>query len=291
MSIPKLKFFALFFVFFAVFWQITTSFYIKMLSAGRQDFSRAAKGAAGLPRKESLRLFSRRQRAMPFAVRFVRRRRTQQKNTKACGRAVCKLAPQNSAPFVLCPATVRPRKENRGTFGGATVCPAPACLGKMAATLAARFLRGRCLEWTLFAITANVCAPFAPTALRNLNNAPAGEASTFEQLRTKVRACNNAPAFAVLFADDLRIQTIRLLRRLRVLSVRRGNVIMIRARVFIYIFCIILRIVCPFKQTAGSKKLQRAQKKRPTKRRAHIRFIASAPASRSRGTRRYPPYR
>ena len=57
MSIPKLKFFALFFVFFAVFWQITTSFYIKMLSAGRQDFSRAAKGAAGLPRKESLRLF------------------------------------------------------------------------------------------------------------------------------------------------------------------------------------------------------------------------------------------
>lgn len=57
MSIPKLKFLALFFVFFAVFWQITTSFYIKMSPAGRQDFSRAAKGAAGLPRKESLRLF------------------------------------------------------------------------------------------------------------------------------------------------------------------------------------------------------------------------------------------
>lgn len=57
MSIPKLKFFALFFVFFAFFWQITTSFYIKMSPAGRQDFSRAAKGAAGLPRKESLRLF------------------------------------------------------------------------------------------------------------------------------------------------------------------------------------------------------------------------------------------
>lgn len=69
------------------------------------------------PVKKALGFFSRRQRAMPFAVRFVRRRRTQQKNTKACGRAVRKLAPQNSAPFVLCPATVRPRKENRGTFG------------------------------------------------------------------------------------------------------------------------------------------------------------------------------
>lgn len=57
MSIPKLKFFALFFVFFAFFWQITTSFYIKMSPAGRQDFPRAAGGAAGLPRKESLRLF------------------------------------------------------------------------------------------------------------------------------------------------------------------------------------------------------------------------------------------
>lgn len=243
------------------------------------------------PVKKTLGFFSRRQRAMPFAVRFVRRRRTQQKNTKACGRAVCKLAPQNSAPFVLCPATVRPRKENRGTFGGATVCPAPACLGKMATTLAARFLRGRCLEGTLFAITANVRAPFAPTALRNLNNAPAGEASMFEQLRTKVRACNNAPAFAVLFADDLRIQTIRLLRRLRVLSVRRGNVIMIRARVFIYIFlCYFVRYL-PFRTDSWFKKTATGAKKRPTKRRAHIRFIASVPASRSRGTRRYPPYR
>ena len=195
------------------------------------------------PVKKALGFFSRRQRAMPFAVRFVRRRRTQQKNTKACGREGRKLAPQKSAPFVLCPATVRLRKENRGTFGGATVCPAPACLGKMATTLAARFLRGRCLEGTLFAITANVRAPFAPTALRNLNNAPAGETSTFEQLRTKVRAYNNAPAFAVLFADALRtIQTIRGLRRLRVLSVRRGNVIMIRARVFIYISMLFCKI-------------------------------------------------
>ena len=57
MSITKLKFFALFFVFFAFFWQITTSFYIKMSPAGRQDFPRAAWGAAGLPRKESLSLF------------------------------------------------------------------------------------------------------------------------------------------------------------------------------------------------------------------------------------------
>lgn len=117
MSIPKLKFFALFFVFFAFFWQITTSFYIKMSPAGRQDFPRAAKGAAGLPRKESLRFFQPQAEAMPFAVRFVRRRRTQQKNTKACGRAVRKLAPQNSAPFVLCPATVRPRQRgNRNNF-------------------------------------------------------------------------------------------------------------------------------------------------------------------------------
>lgn len=54
---------------------------------------------------------------MPFAVRFVRRRRTQQKNTKACGRAVRKLAPQNSAPFMLCIATVRPRQRgNRNNF-------------------------------------------------------------------------------------------------------------------------------------------------------------------------------
>lgn len=117
MSIPKLKFFALFFVFFAFFWQITTIFYIKMLSAGRQDFSRAAKGAAVCPVNKALGFFSRRQRAMPFAIRFVRRCRTQQKNTKACGRAVRKLAPQNSAPFVLCPATVRPRQRgNRNNF-------------------------------------------------------------------------------------------------------------------------------------------------------------------------------
>lgn len=182
-------------------------------------------------------------------------------------------------------------KKTEGRLG-ATVCPAPACLGKMATTLAARFLRGRCLEGTLFAITANVRAPFAPTALRNLNNAPAGEASTFEQLRTKVRACNNAPAFAVLFADDLRtIQTIRLLRRLRVLSVRRGNVIMIRARVFIYISMLFCKISALSNRQPVQKNCNGRKKKRPTKRRAHIRFIASAPASRSRGTRRYPPYR
>ena len=117
MSIPKLKFFALFFVFFAVFWQITTSFYIKMLSAGRQDFSLRQRVRQVCPVKKALDFFSRRQRAMPFAVRFVRRRRTQQKNTKACGRAVRKLAPQNNAPFVLCPATVRPRQRgNRNNF-------------------------------------------------------------------------------------------------------------------------------------------------------------------------------
>lgn len=166
-----------------------------------------------------------------------------------------------------------------------------ACIDGIVIILAARFLRGCCLEGTLFAITANVRAPFSPTALRNLNNAPAGEASTFEQLRTKVRACNNAPAFAVQFADDLRIQTIRLLRRLRVLSVRRGNVIMIRARVFIYISMLFCKISALSNRQPVQKNCNGRKKKRPTKRRAHIRFIASAPASRSRGTRRYPPYR
>ena len=87
MSIPKLKFLALFFVFFAVFWQITTSFYIKMLSAGRQDFSLRQRVRQVCPVKKALGFFSRRQRAMPFAVRFVRRRRTQQKTQRlAAGR-------------------------------------------------------------------------------------------------------------------------------------------------------------------------------------------------------------
>lgn len=149
MSIPKLKFFALFFVFFAVFWQITTSFYIKMLSAGRQDFSRAAKGAAGLPRKESLRLFQPQAEGAVFcgALFFERRqncrtpeknlcrgatatkggdvlsfrqRYTQKTSQKLAAEfclAVRKLAPQNGAPFVLCPATVRPRQRgNRNNF-------------------------------------------------------------------------------------------------------------------------------------------------------------------------------
>lgn len=152
------------------------------------------------PIQKALGFFSRRQRAMPFAVRFVRRRRTQQKNTKACGRAVRKLAPQNSAPFMLCIATVRPRQRgNRNNFVAclakrrfarsglgseackparlrrpAQVCrsdraqngvvfgnnttPAcrqdgmtrAACLGKMATTLAARFLRGCYLAGTSF---------------------------------------------------------------------------------------------------------------------------------------------
>lgn len=179
MSIPKLKFFALFFVFFAVFWQITTSFYIKMLSAGRQDFSRAAKGAAGLLRKESLRLFQPQAEGNAFRGTLCQAAPHATKKTKACGRAVRKLAPQNSAPFMLCIATVRPRKENRGTFGGATVCPAQvcrsdraqngvafgnnttpacrqdgmtcaACIDGIVIILAARFLRGCYLAGTSF---------------------------------------------------------------------------------------------------------------------------------------------
>ena len=88
MSIPKLKFLALFFVFFAVFWQITTSFYIKMLSAGRQDFSRAAGGAAGLPRKESLRLFQPQAEGNAFRGTLCQAApHAAKKNIKACGRA------------------------------------------------------------------------------------------------------------------------------------------------------------------------------------------------------------
>lgn len=117
MSIPKLKFLALFFVFFAVFWQITTSFYIKMSPAGRQDFSRAAKGAAGLPRKESLRLFQPQAEGNAFRGTLCQAAPHATKNTKACGRAVRKLAPQNNAPFMLCIATVRPRQRgNRNNF-------------------------------------------------------------------------------------------------------------------------------------------------------------------------------
>ena len=193
MSIPKLKFLALFFVFFAVFWQITTSFYIKMLSAGRQDFPRAAGGAAGLPCKESLRLFQPQAEDNAFRGTLCQAAPHVAKNTKACGRALRKLAPQNGVSFMLCPATVRPRKENRGTFGGATVCPAPACLGKMATTLAARFLRGTAWRGHLFRHYAGRFASFVPTALRHLNNAPAGEAGTFEQLRAKVRLATMRP--------------------------------------------------------------------------------------------------
>lgn len=244
MSIPKLKFFALFFVFFAVFWQITTSFYIKMLSAGRQNFSRAAKGAAGLPRKESLRLFQPQAEGNAFRGTLCRAaphaKKAQRLAAGRCANLRRKIARRSYFALPRCARV----KKTEGRLG-ATVCPAPACLGKMATTLAARFLRGRCSEGTLFAITANVRAPFAPTALRNLNN---------------------APAFAVLFADDLRtIQTIRLLRRLRVLSVRRGNVIMIRARVFIYIFLCYFVKYLPFQTDSRFKKLQRAQKKTPDK--------------------------
>lgn len=125
-----------------------------MLSAGRQDFSRAAKGAAGLPRKESLRLFQPQAEGNAFRGTLCQAaphatKKIQRLAAELCV-AVYKLAPQNNAPFVLCPATVRPRKENRGTFGGATVCPAPACLGKMTTTLAARFLRGCYLAGTSF---------------------------------------------------------------------------------------------------------------------------------------------
>ena len=121
MSIPKLKFFALFFVFFAVFWQITTSFYIKMLSAGRQDFSRAAKGAAGLPHTESLRLFQPQAEGNAFRGTLCQAaphatKKIQRLAAELCV-AVYKLAPKNNAPFVLCPATVRPQQRgNRNNF-------------------------------------------------------------------------------------------------------------------------------------------------------------------------------
>lgn len=160
------------------------------------------------PVKKALGFFSRRQRAMPFAVRFVRRRRTQQKNTKACGRAVRKLAPQNNAPFVLCPATVRPRKENRGTFGGATVYPAQvcrsdraqngvafgnnttpacrqdgmtcaACIDGIVIILAARFLRGCYLAGTSFSSLCRTLRPFCSDGICSLF----------------CTACKNTPAY------------------------------------------------------------------------------------------------
>ena len=55
-------------------------------------------------------------------------------------------------------------KKTEGTFGGATVCPAPACLGKMATTLAARFLRGTSWRGHLFRHYAGRFASFVPTA-------------------------------------------------------------------------------------------------------------------------------
>lgn len=70
MSIPKLKFLALFFVFFAVFWQITTSFYIKMSPAGRQDLPRAAGGVRLTPKKAFG--FSRKRTVRPLAESFFR---------------------------------------------------------------------------------------------------------------------------------------------------------------------------------------------------------------------------
>lgn len=87
MSIPKLKFFALFFVFFAVFWQITTSFYIKMLSAGRQDFPRAAGGVRLSPQKPSA--FHASVRSGPLRRAFFGRRqncRAFQKTVPRCAR-------------------------------------------------------------------------------------------------------------------------------------------------------------------------------------------------------------
>lgn len=80
MSIPKLKFLALFFVFFAVFWQITTSFYIKMSPAGRQDLPRAAGGVRLSPQKPSA--FHASVRSGSLRRAFFGRCRTQQKKHK-----------------------------------------------------------------------------------------------------------------------------------------------------------------------------------------------------------------
>lgn len=143
MSIPKLKFLALFFVFFAFFWQITTSFYIKMLSAGRQDFSRAAKRAAGLPRKESLRLFQPQAEGNAFRGTLCQAAPHVAKKHKGLRHGGCaNLRRKTSRRSCFALPRCASVKKTEGTFGGATVCPAPACLGKMATTLAARFLRG-----------------------------------------------------------------------------------------------------------------------------------------------------
>lgn len=192
MSIPKLKFLALFFVFFAVFWQITTSFYIKMLSAGRQEFSRAAGGAAGLPRKESLRLFTQvygaaicgalfsdggkiavhSKKTVPRCARDKEETGTilslaWQKRRFArsgLGSEACKPA-RLRRPAQVCRSDCA---QNRVAFGSNTT-PAcrqdgitcAACIDGIVIILAARFLRGCYLAGTPFAITANVRAPFA----------------------------------------------------------------------------------------------------------------------------------
>lgn len=256
-----------------------------MLSAGRQDFSRAAGGAAGLPRKESLRLFQpqaegnafrgtlcqaalhaakkhkglrqggcanlRRKMACRLCFALPRCARDKEETgtilslawqkrrfaRSGLGSEACKPA-RLRRPAQVCRSDCA---QNRVAFGSnttpacrQTVCPAPACLGKMATTLAARFLRGTAWRGHLLPLR-RTSAPLLPVGVAPFEQYARGRGRHVRTASRQSAACNNAPALAVLFADAATIQTIRLLRRLRVLSVRRGNVIMIRARVFIYI--------------------------------------------------------
>ena len=238
MSIPKLKFLALFFVFFAFFWQITTSFYIKMLSTGRQEFSSAAGGAAGLPRKESLRLFQPQAEGNAFrgtlcqaAPHVAKKHKGLRQNFAwRCTNSRRKIA--RRLCFAL-PRCVRVKKTE-GRSVARRYALRPLALAKWQQHLPRGFCAVAIWRGHLLPLR-RTSAPLLPVGVAPFEQCARGEAGTFEQLRAKVRACNKASAFAVLFADAATIQTIRLLRRLRVLSVRRGNVIMIRARVFIYI--------------------------------------------------------
>lgn len=172
---------------------------------------------------------------MPFAVRFVRRRCTQQKKHKGLRQGGCANLRRKMA-CRLCFALPRCAhvKKTEGRSAARQYALRPLALAKWRQHLP----RGFCAELLggdIFCHYGERPRPFCPDGVAQFEQCARGRGRHVRTASRQSAACNNAPAFAVLFADAATIQTIRLLRRLRVLSVRRGNVIMIRARVFIYI--------------------------------------------------------
>ena len=156
------------------------------------------------PVKKAFGFFSRRRRTMPFAVRFVRRRRTQQKKHKGLRQGGCANLRRKMA-CRLCFALPRCAhvKKTEGRSAARRYALRPLALAKWRQHLP----RGFCAELLggdIFCHYGERPRPFCPDDVAQFEQCARGRGRHVRTASRQSAACNNAPAFAVLFADDLR---------------------------------------------------------------------------------------